>query len=71
MSDKKSPEEIGAEDLDMAVGGKADTTSSAIQDEQRVKLTADSEEHAKLTLTKGEESEKLTVSRGEEKAKHL
>ena len=71
MSDKKSPEEIGADDLDMAVGGRAEGPSSAIKDEQRIKLTADSEEHAKLSANKGEESEKLTVSRGEEKHKHL
>ena len=71
MSDKKAPEEIGVEDLDMAVGGKAEASSSAIKDEQRVKLTADGEQHAKLSVNKGEESEKLTVSKGEEKRKHL
>ena len=44
MTDTKKPEEIGTEDLDMAVGGKSEATLSTAKDEQRIKMTGRGEE---------------------------
>ena len=70
MSDKKTPEEISAEDLDMAVGGaKGDAEGDLKLGEEHVKLTASGEEDNKLT-SKAEQHAKLSA-RGEEKRKIL
>ena len=71
MSDQKKPEELGANDLDMAVGGKSEAPLSTAKDEQRVKLTAVGEEDNKLTVSKGEQTEKLTVAKGEQRQKQI
>lgn len=67
MTDRKKPQDLSAEDLDMAVGGTKEGGGGI----GKGIIMEGMEDPEPLTIHKGEESEKLTISKGEERRKHI